>query len=163
MLCTRKFSRGKFFGASTHGILRHSRFRKYSRFWWPSLRFKVRAAQSEVIGKNWSGYEKSRGAQNQKHFFIFRPRSLILNKPGLQVYESRLIQFPTSRTKIGGVSLILDTAIALRQILKRGSTSAALLKHPLPPLAIHILNPLDMRIHQVSPMYSSQGVILDGF
>ena len=51
MLCTQKFSMGNFFGATTHGILTHSGFRKYSRFGWPSLRFEVIAAQSEVIGK----------------------------------------------------------------------------------------------------------------
>ena len=58
-LRTWKFSMGNFFGASIYGILRHSWFRKYSWFGWPSLRFEVVAAQSEVKGKNRSCYEKS--------------------------------------------------------------------------------------------------------
>ena len=46
MLSTRKFSPRKFFGASTYGILTHSRFRKCSQFGWASFRFKVTAAQN---------------------------------------------------------------------------------------------------------------------
>ena len=45
--------------------------------------------------------------------------------------------FQSDRTKIGGVTLILDTATASRQISKWGSTSAArnsALKPPYPPL-----------------------------
>ena len=38
------------------------------------------------------------------------PRGLKLNQPGLQVYESRLILFRTTQTKIGGVSLICNTS-----------------------------------------------------
>ena len=57
-LHTRKFSTGKFFGTDTHGILTHSGFRKCRRFGWPSLGFKVIAAQSEVTGKNRLSYKK---------------------------------------------------------------------------------------------------------
>ena len=57
---TQKFSTGNFFGASTHWILTHSGFRKYSWFWWPSLRFQVIAAQSEAIGQKWVALRKIR-------------------------------------------------------------------------------------------------------
>ena len=50
-LRTRKFSTKKNFGAATSGILTHSGFRKYSLFGWPSLRFEVIEAQSQVIGQ----------------------------------------------------------------------------------------------------------------
>ena len=58
-LCTLKFSTGIFFGATTHGILTHSGFRKCSRSGWPSLRFE--AAQSEVIGQKLEVLQKIRG------------------------------------------------------------------------------------------------------
>ena len=66
---TQKFWRGNFFGASTHWILTHSGFRKYSWFCWPNLRFKVMAAQSEV--KYRPCYKKSRGVKDQSHSAIF--------------------------------------------------------------------------------------------
>ena len=50
-----------FFGATTHGILTHSAFRKCSRFGWPSLRFEVTAAQSEVVGQKPEVLQKIRG------------------------------------------------------------------------------------------------------
>ena len=111
-LRTRKFSMGKFFGASTHGILTHSGFRQYSRLGWPSLRFEVTAAQSEVKGQKPEVLQKIRGVTDQSHSANFRPKGLKLNQHGLQVYEFRLIQFQTSRTKIGGVILIRNTEIA---------------------------------------------------
>ena len=54
-----------------------------------------------------------------------------------KVLRIRLIQFQTSRTKIGRVTLIRNTEIVSRQISKRGSTSAphnSALKTPYPPL-----------------------------
>ena len=60
-LCTRKFSTGKFFGASTHGILTYSGFRKCNCFGWPSLRFEVTVAQNEVIGQKLEVLQKIRG------------------------------------------------------------------------------------------------------
>ena len=47
-----------------------------------------------------------------------------LNWQRLLGLNSMLIQFPSNRTKIGGVPLIFDTANGWGQILKRGSTSA---------------------------------------
>ena len=108
-LRTRKFSMGKFFGASTYGILTHSGFRKCSRFGWPSLRFEVTAAQSEVIGQKRVLLQKIRAVMDQSHCANFRPKGLKLNQHGLQVYESRLIQIQTSRTKIGGVTFFATT------------------------------------------------------
>ena len=60
----------------------------------------------------------------------------------------RLIQFQTSGTKIGGVTLIRNGLFTPRQMSKRGSTSAGR-KDPLHPFPIQILNRLDMRIHHV--------------
>ena len=77
-LCIRKFSTGKFFGAATHGILMHSGFRKCSRFWWPSLRFEVTAAQSEVIGQKPEVLQKVRGVTDQSHSANFGPITLKL-------------------------------------------------------------------------------------
>ena len=60
-LRTRKSSTGKFFGATTHGILTHSGIRECSQFGGPSLRFEVIAAQSEVIGQKPVSFQKIRG------------------------------------------------------------------------------------------------------
>ena len=116
-----KFLSGKCFGASTHGILTHSRFR----YGWPSLRFEVIAAQKSA------GLRKIRGVRNQRHPANFRPRGLQLVEPGVTISESMFYRGQTSRTKIGGVSLIRTTVIV------RG---------PTPPW--HFLNSLDIRIHQ---------------
>ena len=56
--------------------------------------------------------------RHSKHTILllmfFRPRGLELNQLGLQVYESRLIQYQTPRTKNKKkVSLILDTSYFL--------------------------------------------------
>ena len=94
-LCAWKFSTGTFFRYSSHGMLAHSGFRKYNRFGWPSLRFEVIAAQSEVIGKNQSCYEKSRGVTNQRHSANFRPIAGTLNQHGLighDIHNSRCLE-----------------------------------------------------------------------
>ena len=67
-----------------------------------------------------------RGVQNQRHSTDFRPRGLQLIKPGVTILQSifNCIKLLTSQTKIGGVSLIWDTAICRGQILRRRSTSA---------------------------------------
>jgi len=62
-LRSRIFSMGKFLGQvpSTNQILTHSGFRKYSWFWWLSLRFEVIAAQRPKpsrVKKNRSRYKK---------------------------------------------------------------------------------------------------------
>ena len=80
-------------------------------------------AQSEV--KYRSCYEKSRGVKDQSHSANFGPIAWKRIEPGNTILESMSYSFPSDRTKIGGVSLILDTAIASRQISKPGSTSAA--------------------------------------
>ena len=63
-----------FFGAATHGILTHSGFRKYSQFGWPSLRFEVIAAKSEVIKP--VVLQKIIAVTNQSHSTHFRPKGL---------------------------------------------------------------------------------------
>ena len=64
ILRTRTFSTGNFFGATAHGILTHSGFRKCSRLGWPSLCFKVIAAQSEVIAQKRVLLQKIRAVTN---------------------------------------------------------------------------------------------------
>ena len=76
-----------------------------------SLRFEVLAAQSEVIGQKSTALQKIRGVRNQKHPANFRPRGLQLVEPGVKISESMFYQMQTSRTKIGGVSLIRTTVI----------------------------------------------------
>ena len=94
-LCAWKFSTGTSFRYSSHGMLAHSGFRKYNRFGWPSLRFEVIAAQSEVIGKNQSCYVKSRGVTNQRNSANFRPIAGTLNQHGLighDIHNSRCLE-----------------------------------------------------------------------
>ena len=74
-LPNQKYSTVKFFGATTHGILTHSGFRKCNRFGWPSLRFKVIAAQSEVRGQKRLVLQKIRGV-TKMNTFVFLVRSL---------------------------------------------------------------------------------------
>ena len=61
----------------------------------------------------------------QSHSANFGPIAWKRIEPGNTILESMSYSFPSDQTKIGGVSLILDTAIASRQISKPGSTSAA--------------------------------------
>ena len=117
-LRTRKFSTGKFFGASTHGILTHSGFRKCSCFGWPSLRFEVTAAQSEVRGRKRVVLQKIRGVTKNYHFCIYGPIALKRIEHGVLVLEPMFYSFQSDRTKIGGVTLIRSTEIVSRQIWK---------------------------------------------
>ena len=120
-LRTRKFSTKKIFGAATSGILTHSGFRKYSLFGWPSLCYR---------GSK-SGHRPKTGRVQRCDSAIFLER----REHRVPISESLFYSFPSSRTKIGGVTLICQTEITSRQILKRGSTSPArnsALKTPYP-------------------------------
>ena len=72
-LRTQKFSAGKFFGDSTHGIITHSGFRKYSQFWVTEPQF------LSYSGSNWGHRKKTvvlqkiRGIMDQSHSTNFRP------------------------------------------------------------------------------------------
>ena len=75
---------------------------------------------------------------SSKHVLAFCLKRI---EHGVPISESMFYSFPSDRTKIDGVTLIRHTAIASRQILKRGSTSATRnsalnfkLKTPYPPL-----------------------------
>ena len=57
---------------------------------------------------------KIRGVKNQRPSANFGPIAGKLNQHGLIGHESMLNKFPSDRTKISGVSLILDTAIQSR-------------------------------------------------
>ena len=92
-LRTRKFPTGKLFGATNHGILTHSGFRKCCRFGWPSLCFEVTGAQSEAISQKRVFLQKMRPVAKKCHSANFGPIAVKFNQPGLQVYESSLIEW----------------------------------------------------------------------
>ena len=73
-----------------------------------------------------------------KHVLALCPKQI---EHGVPISESMFDSFPSDRKKFDGLTLIRHTAIASRQILKRGSTSATRnsalnfkLKTPYPPL-----------------------------
>ena len=100
-LPNRKFSTVKFFEATTHRILMHSGFRKCSRFGWPSLRFEVTAAQSEVIGQKPEVLQKIRGVLVlEPMFYSFQSNWTKIGEwlwsvtPKLHCEKSRSIPYP---------------------------------------------------------------------
>ena len=82
--------------------------------------------------------------------FYFSSDGLEKNRTWTRIYmESMFYPFPSNRTKNTKVVIFCDTAYKSRQISKRGSTSAALNSALKTPFALHNLNRLDIRIHQV--------------
>ena len=84
-LCTRKFSTGKFFGASIHGILAHSEFRKSiwkggTIFFEPDL-----VARSGVSATKCDPLARMRGVKKKCIFHNFRNRSLVVGVGVLEV------------------------------------------------------------------------------
>ena len=104
-LRTRKFSMGKFFGASTHGILTHSGFRKC--IWkvgttnvWPCF---GRPKLGECT--KWGPLGKLWGVQKNKHGHNFQNIGSKLNQRGLIVYE------PTSHNFANGPHFVALTQL----------------------------------------------------
>ena len=74
--------------------------------------------------KNWSGYKKIIGVTNQRHSANFRLNALKRIEHGLNILESMFYSLQNDWTTIGGVSLIRNTTIVSRQILKQWLTAA---------------------------------------
>ena len=84
-LHTQKISKGFFWGLLTTESLRNQDSVGYSLFGWPSLRFEVIAAQSEVIGQKPVVLQKIRGLTNKSHSANFGPIALRRIEHGVHV------------------------------------------------------------------------------
>ena len=144
-LRTHKFSTGKFFGATTHRILTHSAFRECSRFGWPSLRFEVTAAHRPKPGSVTKKSEVSRKINT----FVFLVRSFETNSTCCPSLDPIFYSFQSNQTKNTKSVQFSWHRICIATYLETRVNFG--LKDTLPPFAIHILNNLDMRIHQVPP------------
>ena len=103
-------------------------------FGWPSLRFEVIAAQSEVIGKNRSCYKISRGVQKWSHSATLETERTW--SPNIGVHVLFDYSFPSVQTKIGGRTSFFDTAIALYPKVFKGSLKVdpvPIVWHTAPP------------------------------
>ena len=83
---------------------------------WPSLRFKVTADESEVIGQQLVVLQKIRAVTDQSHSANFGPIALNRIEYGVPISEPMFYSFGNDRTKISGVTLIRHGLFTTRQM-----------------------------------------------